>query len=325
MASPDRQTSPDERSQSVSSHSARESMLSIQPDEDDECRGDYETVDFSSPPSYPAPSLPDQPNSYAVIDLGDDDDYTPVTPGAMPKRDSLRRNNPEFAPTAILHGLPKSKSPSVSPPRRRSWIEKIKQPFSGPPTQGTSPPSSPTHLAPMSFEPKHKSPSPSSVSTDEEPIFDTFDSVRAKLRESAALSVKEEIGSPPSTMKPSANNTKPSAIAKPSANTKPIANNAKPLANAKPSPNTKSNQSNVIQKPLPPPTVKSTRSDYDHLPKPIDTPKPTDVPPKPNEGVYSLAEHWEAPPTGPPISSVSQLSSLYEQSGPDRSLPPKKV
>ena len=206
IGSPERQSlySSEERSQSISSSSMRDSAV-------EEDRGLYEVVDLhSSPaPNYPPPPLPnDRPKveypPYAFIDMEDDDDYEPVKPGGRNKKDSIRRN-PEFASPNILRGLPlsQSKSPSESPPRRRSLFSSGSSKMRSSTQVSSSPPSSPTesHLIPLTFT-KFKSPSPSSISTDEEPLLDSLDAVRRKLRESAAISVKEEIGSPPSSLKP---------------------------------------------------------------------------------------------------------------------------
>ena len=179
---------------------------------DEECRGEYEMVDFESQkqinpaPSYPAPPLPQQPesgyHSYAFIDIEDDDDYEKVKLGGnQPK---TYEANPEFASPTILRGLPRNKSPSDSPPRKRSLKDRIKalgqssavspapQPTS---PLSTSPPE--THLSPMTFS-KSKSPSPLSTSaSDTDPIFDDVQSIRDKLLKQAEEAVRAEIGSPP--------------------------------------------------------------------------------------------------------------------------------
>jgi hypothetical protein len=167
----------------------------------DEDRGginDYEVVDLGNPPSYPPPPAPAKTTDapYCVIDVLDnvsedeidDEDYTPVRFSKSTTSQNTSKSNPEFAqPSAVLIGLPKkspTESRSPSPSRRHKSVSQHSS-NSTPSTQ--TPPLSPTRS-------KLKSSSPSSL---DEPIFGDVEMIRAKLRENAARSVRDEIGSPP--------------------------------------------------------------------------------------------------------------------------------
>ena len=181
------------------------------------------------PPSYAAPPVPTpqkpQPpeskeghHNYFEIDFDDDFDYQKVTPGQMKPPDrtpgsgsSSSSHKSEFADPKVLFRSKREKSPSeafASPPRRNSFIEKLRSRSSSsqssqaslPPPQPSSPPPSPpesTHLAPLSFPPPGKgpktpSPSHSASTSDSEPILEDLQSVRKRLLQQARDSVIAE-------------------------------------------------------------------------------------------------------------------------------------
>lgn len=177
--------------------SQRDSGITFETGEE-ECRGDYEMVDFeiqgqrNPAPNYPAPSRPPgEFHSYALIDLNDGEDsdgYEEVRLGHR-QGNSIKKNKPEFASPTILRGLPSQPSLSRSRSRSPPHHQKIKGRLtsSSPPTDD--------HLVPLDYPRVYKSSSPGSLSTsDSEPLMEDLDSIRAKLRRSAEESVKAETG-----------------------------------------------------------------------------------------------------------------------------------
>ena len=211
--------------------SQRQSMISTS-DSDD--RGNYEVIDFEDkkpvmsgtsapPPSYAPPPVPQKqkhPESkegyhkYIEIDFEDDFDYQRVVPGQPIVTDRpSSEHSTEFADPKEFIRSKREKSPSdsfASPPRRSSFIDKIRSRSNSSqssqtslplPPQPSSPPPSPpgtSHLAPMSFGRTKMSPSPShSASTsDSEPICEDLSSIRKRLLQQARDSLVEDTNPP---------------------------------------------------------------------------------------------------------------------------------
>ena len=319
--------------------SKRESMISTS-DSDD--RGNYEVIDFEDkkpvlpgtsapPPSYAPPPVPQKQkppeskeghHNYFEIDFEDDIDYQRVVPGQLvvTGRPSSEHKN-EFADPKELFRPKREKSPSdsfSSPPRRSSFIEKLRSRSSSSqssqsslplPPQPSSPPPSPpgtSRLAPMSFGKARMSPSPShSASTsDSEPICEDLSTIRKRLLQQARDSVIEE------TNPLSYDNTKPLIDFGDTANTPP-----KPQSRG---------SSFVSTPPVPslpaktfPTTPEQLEPDdyFDHLQVKIalkDNPimrsqyeDSSNIP-----GVYSLASDWCLDAPMPPIN-ISDVNSSY--------------